>query len=59
MSSMTGGGGTYIKCKEKNCMLLIRIYGERVPGKGFVSKLSVEMEAKLELVGTIVLRQPP
>jgi hypothetical protein len=59
MSSMTGGGGTYIKCKEKNCMLLIRIYGERVLVKDSLVNYQWKLEAKLELVGTIVLRQRP
>jgi hypothetical protein len=53
MSSMTGGGGNlYVK---ENCMLLIRNLWGKSFGKGFVSKLSMEIRRKLELlVGTIV-----
>jgi hypothetical protein len=60
MSSMTGGGGTFIKCK-KNCMLLIKFMGKEFLVKDSLVNISDgKWRAKLELlVGTIVLRRRP
>jgi hypothetical protein len=46
MSSMTGGGGNLYKNVKKNCMLLIRNLWGKSFGKGFVSKLSMEIRRR-------------